>query len=93
MHRQTFTVTECIYSVVLKFVRGVMVAARNFQGNKTMNKKLKDLRQMIYLSIFIPIEYCLEYDDWFLFLQNDKFISTTFFSYNLNMTYCMIGAK
>jgi len=56
---------------VLKFVRWVMVAARNFQGNKTINKKSKDLRQMIYLSISIPIEYCLEYDDWFLFLQNN----------------------
>ena len=77
---------------VLKFVRWVIDAARNFQGNKTMNKKLKDWRQMIYLSIFIPIEYCLEYDDWFLFLQNNKFISTTFFIQS-NMTYCTIGAK
>ena len=33
---------------VLKFVRWVMGAARNFQESKTIIKKLKDLRQMIY---------------------------------------------
>ena len=77
---------------VLKFVGWVMGAARNFQGNKTINKKLKDLRQMMYLPVSIPNGYCLEYDDWFLFLQNNKFISTTCFIQS-NITYCWISAK